>query len=165
MEQKTQTLTLKYFVYGTLKKGHGNHRIAGRPDKIEPALVVGNLRAGGVPFLELPEDNKLFMGTGSPAQDMKNLAKAKNAFERRFNYLEDFSIVKGEVFTYKGDAEYLATVTTRMDRLEGYNPNNPYYAVYTRIVTLTTDGTPVMVYDAVPNGFRLLGTPGNIVEF
>lgn len=158
-------MELKFFVYGTLKKGYGNHRIAGRPDRIEPALVVGNLRAGGVPFLELPEDNKLFMGTGSPAQDMKNLAKAKNAFERRFNYLEDFSIVKGEVFTYKGDAEYLADVTARMDRLEGYNPNHPNGNGYKRIVTLTTDGTPVMVYDAKPSGFNLLGTPGNIVEF
>lgn len=158
-------MELKFFVYGTLKKGHGNHCCAGEPDNIETAYVVGNMRETGIPFVELPEQNKLALGTSSPAEDERILEDAKKQFDRGFKTPGNFRLVKGEVFTYKGTAEYLRSVTARMDSLEGYDPHrSTSYIGYIRYATLTTDGTPVFIYHSERGG-EPKGKPGETVEY
>ncbi len=163
---KNENHTLKFFVYGTLKSGEGNHRVAGTPDKIEEAFVVGNLRVAGIPFVEIPENNRLNLGTTSVEKDSSLLKKAgKLKGTDHFFEMAEYSIVSGQIFTYTGTEEYLKGVTDRLDSLEGYNPNGKNRMGYSRVVTLTTDGTPVFIYNSLGYGQEPVGKPMEIVTF
>ena len=63
---------VRLFVYGTLKRGHGNHaRFCAQAQAIEPATVWGRLYhlPAGYPALEVPPEGILAQGTEDPLGD------------------------------------------------------------------------------------------------
>lgn len=98
-----------FFVYGTLLAGESNHRLFGETVKdIQDGRITGRLFSLGSFPMVVP-GGKMFGDNG---------------------------LVYGQVVTVK-DADYTA-VLNRLDRLEGYNPDNHVSSFYQRNLTVVT---------------------------
>ena len=104
---------LKVFVYGTLKKGFGNHRKVESATKIQKATISGKLYNAGLPYVTMEREDYSKVGTASLDTDIKN-----------FNSLDCDDLpelkeecVHGELLTFSD-----WTVLKSLDSLEGFNP-------------------------------------------
>jgi len=105
------------FVYGTLKRGFGNHHLVEDAEEILEATTPGVLYdlPYGFPAMVLPEDAPRNQSDESP-------------------------LVHGELCIYPEDE--LPEILRRLDFLEGYYPNRPESSLYLRILVKvqTPDG-------------------------
>ncbi|MDR2353180.1 MAG: gamma-glutamylcyclotransferase [Deltaproteobacteria bacterium] len=121
---------LRLFVYGSLKRGHWNHRrFCATVLTIQPAEVWGRLYhlPGGYPAIELPEDRILAEGTIDPIADTQKLH-----FERELNFERpegDWDLILGELLTFNDPQNVIPPI----DWLEGFSPGK--LCLYQRAMT------------------------------
>lgn len=115
----TETRTLPFFVYGTLRAGEGNYQWAlkGRTSREREAAFIGGalFDGGGFPYMVREP------GTTDEARVIGDLMEVP--------------------------AEVYAEVLSDLDHLEGYNPNrahNHYRRIEVEVTT--TDGEKVLAY-------------------
>ncbi|MBF0350916.1 MAG: gamma-glutamylcyclotransferase [SAR324 cluster bacterium] len=119
---------LKVFVYGTLKRGHGNHRFCESASKIEKASVHGSLfRSWSLPYASIPW--KMVIGQGSVREADLKLLQAACKLPVYGN-----PRIFGELVTFD-DWDQLES----LDMLEGYRYDGAshYERVLTQCVTET----------------------------
>lgn len=110
--QTAYTEDLKVFVYGTLKKGFGNHKKVESATKIQKATISGKLYNTGLPYVTMNREDFSTVGTVNLDKDIKN-----------FNSLdcEDFVLseecVHGELLTFTD-----WNILKSLDTFEGFNP-------------------------------------------
>ena len=123
---------LRVFVYGTLKRGCGNHRAhCGGAVSITPASVWGRIYhlSAGFPGLEIPEDRILASGSGDPAADLKIQESTPLPPGHGDPPRGDWDRVRGELMTF---ADPLVDLPP-LDRLEGFVPGDPG-SMYLRVL-------------------------------
>ena len=136
---------LRLFVYGTLKRGHGNHRRFCQFNwPVTPAIVWGRLYAlpAGFPALELPPGAILAHGSADPAHDAQVQAQWPSVPGGRPT--GDWDPIAGELITLPDAARYLPAI----DRLEDFRPGRR--CLYDRVlVTVHTPNeiVPAWMYD------------------
>jgi len=127
--------TLRVFVYGTLKRGHGNHaNYCLKSRSVENAVLAGRLYDSGLPYVHVETGDQYVDGSKSVSEDFKMQEELQNIVKADDCYFTDPSpdnacgIVHGELVTYDNwDA------ITGLDRLEGFNPKGRSH--YKRILT------------------------------
>ena len=149
--KKTETSInkeMKVFVYGTLKKGFGNHRRLEGATKVEPAQVNGRLYDVGLPYVCMKDSNFSCIATGDIEKDMKSFSNQKTE-----NYISASETVKGELITFSD-----WSALKGLDSLEGYRPNfmqhnadaifsnNHYVRVLTTCITAKNNVEPCWIY-------------------
>ena len=134
---------LKLFVYGTLKRGFRNHdRFCRGFLEVREAQVRGRLYDGpGYPFLEVPDEDVLALGTSRPLDDVVTQERVGDQ-ARPFPGLDPASIETGAWGLVYGELIYLDFPERRLpaiDGLEGFRPGNP--SLYLRVlVPVAVDG-------------------------
>ena len=155
---------LRLFVYGTLKRGFGNHRRLCRGlVRAEAAEIRGKLYdlPAGYPALVIPEASILAVGTSQPHADVTLLSRfetqplvppyADNAAGGHGGW----GRVEGEILTFS-DPVYLRA----FDRLENFLPGrrSHYQRVLARVSTRRNRVVPAWLYvmkDPGPKARRL----------
>ena len=139
---------MKVFVYGTLKKGFGNHRRLEDATKVEPAQVNGRLYDVGLPYVCMKDSNFSCIASGDIEKDMKSFSNQKTE-----NYISSNETVKGELITFSD-----WSALKGLDSLEGYRPNfmqhnedaifsnNHYVRVLTTCITAKNHVEPCWIY-------------------
>ena len=116
---------LKLFVYGTLKRGYGNHdRFCRGVLEIQEAQVRGRLYEGSaeIPFLEVPEEDVLAHGTADPLADVATQARLSAQLGSYSQLLPEsatagaWGAVYGELLAFDDPESRLPAI----DRLEGF---------------------------------------------
>ena len=133
---------LKLFVYGTLKRGFGNHGGFCRGAlEIRDARVRGRLYDGpGFPVLELPDTDILARGTADPQADVATQMRLSGRVEqypravRETAVAGDWDVVYGELLSFDDPESRLPAI----DRLEGFRPDGP--SLYRRVLVPATVG-------------------------
>lgn len=120
---------IRLFVYGTLKRGLGNHaRFCAQATDVAPAVIWGRLYAldVGYPALEVPPARILGHGTDDPLHDAGTAASLDPPpFTRPRG---DWDLIEGELLTLADPARDLPPV----DRLEGFRPGRN--SLYRRVL-------------------------------
>ena len=138
------TITLKLFVYGTLKRGYWNHDAFCRSlAEVREATVRGRLYEGpGYPLLEVPEADILARGSAVPLADAATQTRLSHRVEAGLHRLpqgttgETWDTVYGELFTFEDPHSRLPSI----DRLEGFHPGGR--CLYRRVlVPASVDGS------------------------
>ncbi|PKO19388.1 gamma-glutamylcyclotransferase [candidate division BRC1 bacterium HGW-BRC1-1] len=135
---------IRIFVYGTLKRGHANHRLCAHARSIEPAAVWGRLYHlhWGIPRVEVPEETILAQGTDDPLADARAQQRTS---EPEFNRpVGDWDLVHGEMVTFADSSRDLPPI----DRLEGFHPDREGN-FYERVLVSAKCGSttlPVWIY-------------------
>lgn len=130
------TITLKLFVYGTLKRGCRNHRAFCQGFvEVREATVRGRLYEGpGYPILEVPEADILVQGSAGPLTDAAMQARLYHRVQAGLQQFPDvttgetWDTVYGELFTFGDPPTRLASI----DRLEGFHPGGR--SLYRRVL-------------------------------
>ncbi len=133
---------LKLFVYGTLKRGYGNHnRYCRGALDIRDAQVHGRLYDGpGFPVLQVPDEDVLACGTADPLADAATQASLAGRVQRCSRMVRksaakgDWGPVFGELLTFDDPKSRLPSI----DRLEGFRPDGP--SLYRRVLVRATAG-------------------------
>ncbi len=141
---------LRLFVYGTLKRGYGNHDHFCRGAlEFREAQVRGRLYDGpGFPVLEVPAEDVLAGGTADPLADVATQGLLACRMRRDPKPVQGaaangWGIVYGELFTFDDPEARLPAI----DRLEGFRPDGP--SLYRRVLVAATAGgirEPAWVY-------------------
>ena len=122
---------LNVFVYGTLKKGFGNHyNYCKNAVSVKPARIDGELYNTGLPYVHVDKSNIFSVGTRSKRKDYEKqdeLAEALTAGET-FTQI-GMPFVQGELIEFKN-----WDVINDLDRLEGFSGSSNYNH-YTRVLT------------------------------
>lgn len=126
---------LKFFVYGTLKRGYGNHnRYCRGALDIRNAQVRGRLYDGpGFPVLEVPAEDLLAGGTADPLADVATQGRLDCRMRRDPKAIQEaaaggWGIVYGELLSFDDPESRLPAI----DRLEGFRPDRP--SLYRRVL-------------------------------
>jgi gamma-glutamylcyclotransferase (GGCT)/AIG2-like uncharacterized protein YtfP/predicted glutamine amidotransferase len=118
--RKHTRVTLRLFVYGTLKRGYWNHdRFCKDAVSIEPATVLGRLYElpSGIPVLEVPDSDILALGTDYTRVDL--LAQQRALVPRvRTESSDKWQMIHGELMTFDDPEDRLRAI----DYLEGFCP-------------------------------------------
>ena len=134
---------LRLFVYGTLKRGYGNHdRFCRGALEIREARVRGRLYEGpGFPVLEVPDEDILACGTADPLADVATQARLSARLGSCSQAIPEsatrasWGAVSGELLTFDDPESRLPAI----DRLEGFRPGGS--SLYRRVLV------PVAVSD------------------
>lgn len=130
-------LTIRYFVYGTLKRGCWNHdRYCRGVLAVEDAAVRGRLfeMDSGIPVLQVPEEDILAHGTAEPRADVATQARFQAEMAQHPDLRgkaptqRGWGLVHGELMTFDDPEERLP----RLDRLEGFHPGGS--SLYRRVL-------------------------------
>jgi gamma-glutamylcyclotransferase (GGCT)/AIG2-like uncharacterized protein YtfP len=133
MAQEARRTLLRVFVYGTLKRGHENHRrlCAGMISAVS-ATVGGRLYdlPYGYPALVIPGENVLAAGTANSAEDARKTGPRTEAWglPRDARPPEGWDVVHGELLTFDDPERRLPA----LDLLEGFDPRSP--GLYRRVL-------------------------------
>ena len=127
---------LELFVYGTLMRGFRNHDLFCRGFLgVREAQVRGRLYDGpGYPFLEVPDEDVLALGTSRPMDDVATQERLGRQL-RRFPEADPASTEPGAWGLVHGELLYLDCPERRLpaiDGLEGFRPGNP--SLYLRVL-------------------------------
>ena len=134
------TITLKLFVYGTLKSGCRNHQdfCQGYVELLE-ATVRGRLYEGpGYPILQVPEADILAHGTNDPLADAATQARLSDRVRTGLQQIPEsgagntWGTIYGELFTFDDPQTRLPSI----DRLEGFHPGGR--SLYQRVLVPAT---------------------------
>ncbi len=130
-------MSLRLFVYGTLKRGWWNHdRFCGGYTSLREAEVLGRLYhlPAGYPMLRVPEETVLAEGSGAVRTDLA----LQHRLDRVLGLHPDlggpialpqaWGPIRGELMTFDDPAERLRAI----DRLEGFVPGGP--SLYRRVL-------------------------------
>ncbi len=150
---------LKLFVYGTLKRGYGNHdRFCRGVGEIREAQVRGRLYEGpGFPLLEVPDEDILALGTAEPLADVATQAGLSDWVGSDPRPVPEcaatgaWGAVYGELLTFDDPESRLPAI----DRLEGFRPGGS--SLYRRVlVPVTVNGTRELawVYTVETTGIK-----------
>ena len=131
---------LRFFVYGTLKRGYWNHdAFCQGVLEVREAQVRGRLYEGpGFPMLEVPHEDVLAQGTAEPLADVATQARLSARARPSPQPLPEsatpgaWGAVYGELLTFD-DPEFRLSAT---DRLEGFRPEGS--SLYRRVLVLAT---------------------------
>lgn len=131
---------LNLFVYGTLKRGYGNHdRYCHGAVEIRDAEVRGRLYNGpGYPVLEVPREDVVACGTADAIADAATQRRHSGLAEQRVrpapegNRAGRWGAVYGEFLTFEDPGTWLPPI----DRLEGFRPDGP--SLYRRVLVPVT---------------------------
>ena len=124
-------MPLHVFVYGTLKKGFGNHdHYCSDAISIESARLDGELYDSGLPYVHINQKNIFAKGTQSNYRDFQK----QEDLEDSLFYGDSFTqlgnpFVEGELITFSNWDSL-----KRLDSLEGFTGDNKYNH-YTRVLT------------------------------
>ena len=105
------TSEMKVFVYGTLKKGHGNNDLMQGAISCEGAMVKGEIYSSGIPFVRMAESDVRCYATQLPVKDFP---AHKNAPIKPLDLSK--AIVYGELYTF-----HIWAAIERLDMLEGFH--------------------------------------------
>ena len=146
------TTALRIFVYGTLKRGCGNHdRFCRDAIDVQNAVIRGRLYEGpGFPFLEVLERDVIASGTSDVEADAAQCYRTTG-----IPYLGGWGMVLGERVTF-ASAHHLS----ELDRLEGFDPGHGPGSLYRRVlVNAIVDGIEerAWAYAIGPEGQRIKG--------
>lgn len=127
---------LKLFVYGTLKRGFRNHDLFCRGFlDLREAQVRGRLYEGpGYPFLEVPDEDILALGTSRPLDDVATQEGLGQQL-RRFCGADAAATETGAWGLVHGELLDLGLPERRLpaiDGLEGFRPGKP--SLYLRVL-------------------------------
>ena len=133
---------LTLFVYGTLKRGYGNHdHYCTGAWEIRDAQVRGRLYDGpGFPVLQVPDEDVLACGTADPLTDVATQARFAGRVRQRSRAVResaaagDWDPVFGEILSFDDPESRLPAI----DRLEGFRPNGS--SLYRRVLVPATVG-------------------------
>lgn len=117
---------LLLFVYGTLKRGHGNHeRYCAGVGECHPASIRGRLHdfRASYPMLEIPAEDVLLAGGADLEGDCARAAAFTGV------RVSGPAQVRGELLIFPGH-EPLA----RLDQLEAFFPEQPALCEYLRLL-------------------------------
>jgi gamma-glutamylcyclotransferase (GGCT)/AIG2-like uncharacterized protein YtfP len=154
----TRSAPLRLFVYGTLLRGHPNHRrYCGTAVNVEPARAWGRLYdlQVGYPAMEVPESTILAQGSADPIEDaavQRRVAATQPAMVRPKG---DWDLIQGEIVSFDNPLRDLPPI----DRLEGFRLGQP--GLYHRVLVLARSRSKAMpavwLYsmDHPRNGIRL----------
>lgn len=109
---------LRVFVYGTLKRGYGNHGHCSGYDDVKEASVFGKLYTRGIPYLVTPPELNLAAGTRMSYQDM-DVQNEYHDYQYRKQQVEghgQWPMISGELFYFENPS-----ILKNMDYLEGFN--------------------------------------------
>ncbi|MBF0220177.1 MAG: gamma-glutamylcyclotransferase [Gammaproteobacteria bacterium] len=127
---------LRLFVYGTLKRGYGNHELYCRSAiTITPAVTWGRIYhlPVGYPAMELPQDRILAYGTTDLLADLRT-QKVVDWHETIWNRPQgDWDLIYGELITFANPVNDLPPI----DRLEGFKANGD--SLYQRVLIAAED--------------------------
>lgn len=148
-------MELKVFVYGTLKRGYGNHRLCEKASNIEEGTITGNiydLSGATFPGIMIPKVSIWSEGTSNVELDtitLDSLASIEDYFEATTCEEEKWGMIHGEVVTFSQED---IDVLKRLDSLEGFSPGKEYNLYERALVLSIVDGEkiPVWVYH-MPN--------------
>jgi len=147
---------LRILVYGTLKRGHGNHGLLEGAEFAGTGVVYGRLHGQGIPFLKPAPKTVMAVGTASFAADAARQAEEAGCAPPEPGR-GGWSRIRGEVYLVRDPA-----MLARLDRLEGFRPGGR--SLYTRVlVAANTDAgaRAVWVYGMdAPRGDRLVPPEG-----
>ena len=133
---------LRLFVYGTLKRGFWNHdRFCRGVLTVEDAVVHGRLfeTSSGIPFLEVPDEDVIAIGTTNPLADVATQAHVAARMSNpeptpdrlpKKGTGAPWGPVYGELLTFDDPENRLPAI----DRLEGFHPGGP--CLYRRVLVL-----------------------------
>ena len=138
--KKNTSGVLRLFVYGTLKRGCGNHeRFCQGVLEIREGWIRGRLYEGpGFPLLEVPDEDILAIGTADPLADVATQARLSGpvgSCSQPFPESTtggDWGAVYGEMLTF-GDPE---SRLRAIDHLEGFRPGG--HSLYRRVLVRAT---------------------------
>ena len=131
---------LKLFVYGTLKRGYGNHdQFCRGALEIREAQVRGRLYDGpGFPVLEVPGEDVLACGTADPLADVGTQMRLSGRPGKHPRPVREgteaggWGAVYGEVLTFDDPESRLPAI----DRLEGFRPD--CRSLYRRVLVVAS---------------------------
>jgi gamma-glutamylcyclotransferase (GGCT)/AIG2-like uncharacterized protein YtfP len=147
MEDKERHLAV--FVYGTLKRGHANHRqLCGGYVDAQPAQVWGRLyqlARQGYPKLVVPEQSIIWRATGTVVTDLQQFATLKEelAGAESTNQPAGWSLIDGELLTFDDPVRRLAA----FDALETFQPDGS--GEYVRVVVRCASPAAQLVWTYV----------------
>jgi gamma-glutamylcyclotransferase (GGCT)/AIG2-like uncharacterized protein YtfP len=120
---------IRLFVYGTLKRGHYNHRLCAHATAIQPAWTWGRLYHldAGYPALEVPDHLILAHGSDRPRHDAHR-QDATPPFPVG-KPVGDWDWVRGDLMTLADPEHDLPPI----DRLEGFRPDGGHN-LYDRVL-------------------------------
>ncbi len=127
---------LRIFVYGTLKRGYGNHDLFCQGLlELQEAQVRGRLYEGpGYPLLEVPDEDILAHGTAEPLADVATQARLSQQAESyprpgaESAAAGAWGAVYGELLSFDDPESRLPAI----DRLEGFRPGGR--SLYRRVL-------------------------------
>lgn len=143
---------LRIFVYGTLKRGYGNHqRYCQGFVKAEPATVRGRLYRlpPGYPILVVPEADILATGSSDHAADMElyaRLSRESCTIGAAEPLAGDWQAIAGEMITFDDPLVRLPP----LDALENFRPGRP--STYLRVLVQTEGPSREIVWTYVAPG-------------
>jgi gamma-glutamylcyclotransferase (GGCT)/AIG2-like uncharacterized protein YtfP len=125
---------LRVFVYGTLKKGFGNHSYYCEGAKIQSAMIKGKLyQSGSLPYASIQYEDFECIASKKNEKDFamqEDLqCEVENGF--LFNSFRDSECIKGELITFDN-----WEMISKLDSLEGFfSSDESSLNHYTRILT------------------------------
>ena len=139
----------KVFVYGTLKRGYGNHYFYCKDaTHVEKGHIIGriyDLIHGGFPGIQVPDRSIMVEGTKDHGFDAKLQETLTDPEFNTFNdYGDEWGKVFGEVITFKNPLSSF----NDLDRLEGFRPGVQGCLYERALVLAESDGNifPVWAY-------------------
>lgn len=131
---------LRLFVYGTLKRGYGNHdQFCRGALEIREAQVRGRLYDGpGFPVLEVPGEDVLACGTADPLADVGTQTRLSGRLVEHSRPVREgteagaWGTVYGELLTFDDPESRLPAI----DRLEGFRPDGR--SLYRRVLVVAS---------------------------
>ena len=160
---------LRFFVYGTLKRGFWNHdRFCRGVLDIREAEMRGRLYEmhSGIPVLKVPDGDVLAHGTSDVLADLSacnaqaGVAAQSRLSEELASYPEpaqqsatagDWAPVYGELLTFDDPETRLPAI----DRLEGFHPGGP--SLYRRVLVPVWAAGAVLLAWLYTDGSRSMG--------
>jgi len=152
-------------VYGTLKRGHWNHKVfCANAVRVEPLLLPGRLYAfeSGIPALVLNASDILAFGTCDPLSDAATQYEIALLMAEQGSCVQraDRCLVHAELITFADPAADVLPI----DRLEGFRPGQD--SVYDRVLVAAVAGSgevsPVWCYVASRNSMSHIEPSGRV---
>jgi len=132
--------SFRLFVYGTLKKGFGNHDYYCKGATVETAMVQGKLyQKGSLPYASIEYENYECIASKKNEKDFAIQEELQSEVENGFlfNAFRDSECIKGELITFEN-----WEMVSKLDSLEGFfSINEPNLNHYTRVLTTCRTAT------------------------
>ena len=133
-----ETQPLRVFVYGTLKKGFGNHSYYCEGAKIQSAMIKGKLyQSGSLPYASVQFEDYECIASRKNEEDFAMQEELQSEVENGFlsfqfkDSFRDSECIKGELVTFDN-----WEMISKLDSLEGFfSSDESSLNHYTRILT------------------------------